>query len=70
MRACVGEVSVLEHVVVMILHWISTAVFWKWPKSVQVDLVTETCCHGVHQQSSAGALDIHLVCEPVPEKEI
>lgn len=70
MRTCVGEVSVLEHVVVMILHWISTGVFWEWPKSIQVDLIAETCGHGVHQQSSTGTLDIYLVCEPVPENQI
>lgn len=67
MRSCVGEVSVLERVIVMIFNIIPAGIFRKWPKAIQVDLITEARGNGVHQQSCARTLDIDLVCEPVPE---
>lgn len=69
MRTCAGEVPVLEQVVVMILHRNSIGIFRKRPESIKVDLVTEACGHGVHQESSAGPLDVDLVGEPVPDKQ-
>lgn len=68
-RACVGEVSILEHVVVMVLHHISICVPRKGPESIQVNLVAEARGQSVHQQSGAGPFDIDLVCQPVPGKQ-
>lgn len=68
MRAGLRGVAVLEAVVVVVLDWVLVLVQGEGPEAIEIDLVAEAGGQGVHEEAGGGALDVHLVGQPVPAK--
>lgn len=55
----------------MVFDWFALWVEWKGPETVEMDLLTETSSHGVHEEASGRTLDVDIVSQPVPnDKDI
>lgn len=52
----------------MIFDSFSIQILRKWPESIQVNFITESCCKCVHEEACTGSFDGNFVCQPVTRK--
>lgn len=50
----------------MVFDWFALWVEWKRPEAVEMDLLTETSGHCVHEEASGRTLDVDIVSQPIP----
>lgn len=50
----------------MVFDWFALWVEWKRPEAVEMDLLTETSSHCVHEEAGGRTLDVDIVSQPIP----